>query len=172
MTTSLIAAVLLSAKQDAPFQLQIVALPFPTAESMPAELVTGDKVAKFGTLKATTLTDFAMELNRLKPTIFIAHLQAGTWLGVNCYLHSRVSTGESEYTLASVSKIKSIPDGYEIETTVSDGDLKSNLTFTGGKFNHRDKFKLQPGEIHYRSPRGKLKQERILLLFTLTKSKS
>jgi len=173
MTTSILAAMAIAAlNQSAVYDVQIVALPFPTDDALPADFFEGDKFAKAGRLKAKSISDFGVELNKQKPTMFIAHLVAEAWPNVNCYLQSHVATGEGQYTLASVSKIKTDKDELVLETTVSDGQLKSNLTFTGGKFNHRDKFKIGLGEIHYRLPRAKLKNERILLLFIVEKKQN
>ncbi len=170
MTTFLIVAALLSTGlQQAPFKLEIVALPYPDKNALPVELFADEKMPKAGVFKAKSLTEFATELNRTKPSLFIAHLEAGAWLGVSCYLEKPVSTGADMYTLASVCKIKSVKDGYEIEAIVSDGTLRSNLTFAGGKFNFREKFRIQPGELHYRTPRNKLQGENILLLFSLSR---
>lgn len=156
--------------QEAPYRLEIVAVPYAEDEEIPQEFFTEDKRAKNGKLKSASIKEFAEGLARVKPIIFVAHLEAPVWIGVNAYLEAKANDGESVYSLGAIIKLVPKKDGFELQATVSDGQLRSNLSFADSKFLHRDKFVIEPGAVFYRTPRGKLRGERILLLFSMTKA--
>lgn len=172
MISVICAAAICQFNQTPDLKLEVGIFPFSEPKAYPVELFEGEKIGKSGKLNVATIAEFGTKLNEKSGLTSILHIESEAWTNTNFYMEKAFATSETEYSkLAVISKPILKDTFFEWSVNVSDGQLKSNLTFTGGKFDYKDKLKIAAGEVLYRFPSRKLNNERVMLVFALSNIK-